>query len=66
MSEYLTTQQAADFLGYHVNHVYRLLSQGVIHGKQFSKVWMIPRSEVERIKALQEDGRLPRGTIKPE
>ena len=66
MSEMLTTQKAADALGYSVDHLYRLLKDGTIQGERFSGVWAIPRSEVERIKALQgKGGRLPKrgGTI---
>lgn len=57
----LTAEQAAEELGYHVNHVYRLLAQGKMRGRQFNRVWMIEQAEVTRVKALQDDhGRLPR------
>jgi len=60
----LTAQEAAEALGYHINHLYRLLAYDVIKGRQFNGVWMIARSEVERIKALQgPDGKLPDGTL---
>jgi len=56
-----TAQQAADELGYHIKHVYRLLADGTLKGKQFNYVGMIDPAEVERIKALQGPGsRLPR------
>jgi len=55
MSDKLTVQEAARVLGYHPNHVYRLLHEGVIKGEQFSRVWMIDRREVERIKAQQDE-----------
>lgn len=59
MSEKLTAQEAADLLGYHVNHVYRLLAQGKMRGEQFNRVWLIDPKEVERIKAKQdEQGRM--------
>lgn len=61
MSEILTAQKAADALGYHIDHVYRLLKDGTIQGERFSGVWAIPCTEVERIKALQsKGGRLPK------
>lgn len=52
-------------LGYHLNHLYRLLRSGVVKGKRWGgKVWMIERSEVERVKALQDEyGRLHKGQI---
>ena len=62
--EMLTAQGAADRLGYHINHVYRLLRYGIIHGTQWNRAWMISRSEVNRIKAMQNDaGKLPSGTL---
>jgi excisionase family DNA binding protein len=64
MSEPLTVEQAAEELGYHSHHVYRLLRSGKLDGRRFSGVWMIDRQEVERIKALQgPGGRLPKRTI---
>ena len=61
MSEALTTNEAAEILGYNPNYLRDLLRRGVIRAKRFSGVWMIPREEVERIKALQTPkGRLPR------
>jgi excisionase family DNA binding protein len=56
MSEPLTAQEAADELGYHIHHLYRLLRSGAIEARQFNRVWMIDRSEVQRIKALQGPG----------
>jgi excisionase family DNA binding protein len=50
----LTARQAAEILGYHINHVYRLLRSGVMEGEQFNRVWMIDPAEVERIKRLQD------------
>ena len=61
MSDPLTAQQAADELGYHSHHVYRLLKSGTMKGRRFGTNWMIDRAEVERIKALQgKGGRLPK------
>ena len=63
MSDMVTAQDAAKILGYHINHVYRLLRANVIDAEQFNRVWMIPRSEVERIRRMQRDGRLPKGAL---
>ena len=59
---FLTTDEAARALGYHVAHVYRLLRSGKLKGRKVGgKVWLIDVAEVERIKAMQNDkGRLPR------
>ena len=61
MEKLLTAQEAADQLGYHIKHVYRLLKGETIQAQQFNRVWMIPSQEVERIKRLQgPGGRLPK------
>lgn len=55
-SDKLTAQETADALGYHVDHVYRLLRLGAIEGELLQgKVWLIDREEVERVKALQDE-----------
>jgi hypothetical protein len=61
MNDLLTAHEAAHELGYHINHLYELLRSGTVKAKQFNRVWMIYRQEVERIKALQgPGGRLPK------
>ncbi len=63
MGDKLTAQEAANELGYHVNHVYRLLRLGAMHGELVhGRVWLIDRAEVEHIKAQQnEHGRYHHG-----
>lgn len=56
MSDKLTTAEVAQELGYHIKHVQRLLRSGAICGEQFNRVWIVDRSEVERVKALQSEG----------
>jgi hypothetical protein len=61
MERPLTAQEAADRMGYHVNHLRRLLRVGAVKGERFNQVWMIDPAEVERVKALQgPGGRLPK------
>ena len=61
MDDLLTTHEAAELLGYHPDHMRKLLQSGKVRGRQFGRSWMIDRSEVERIKALQgPGGRLPK------
>ncbi len=63
---HLTVKEAAAELGYHPDHVRRLLREGTIQGRHFGIVWMIPESEVSRIKDLQGDsGRRPPGEKEP-
>ena len=62
MAKPLTVKEAARQLGYHPDHMRRLLRKGTVRGETFSGVWMINPAEVERIKALQgPGGRLPKG-----
>lgn len=62
--ERLTTYETAAILGYHVNHIRRLIKQGVISASKIGQMWFIERAEVERIRRMQTDGRLPMGTVK--
>lgn len=60
MNGFLTAEQAASELGYHVRHLYKLLREGKIKAQRFNRVWVIEPAEVERVKALQgKGGRLP-------
>lgn len=56
----LTAQEAADALGYHVNHLYRLIAQGRVKGRKLlDRVWVFDQREIDRIKSLQDEkGRL--------
>jgi excisionase family DNA binding protein len=66
MEDWLTAEQAAQELGYHVDHVRRLLRAGKLRGQLFNRTWIIARQEVDRLKALQNlEGRLPYG-LEPE
>jgi len=65
MDDYLTTNKAARILGYHPDHLRRLLRDGTIEARKFGRDWLIDRQEVERIKALQgPGGRLPKSEHK--
>jgi excisionase family DNA binding protein len=67
MDRPLTAKEAAAELGYSTKHLYRLLGNGKITGERAGLVWLIPRQEVKRVKALQgPGGRLPRGPGKKE
>jgi len=59
MTRKMTAAEAAEELGYHLNHLYRLLKSGQVRGEQFNGVWIIERAEVDRVKAMQDErGRL--------
>jgi len=56
MADLLTVKQAAKELGYHPNHLRRLLRRGVIHGRKLRNGrWVITRREVERVKDRQTE-----------
>lgn len=57
----ITVEKAAALLGYHPDHVRRLLRAGVIQGEKVcGVVWLIDRSEVEYILSAQRNGRFYR------
>jgi excisionase family DNA binding protein len=62
ITDMLTAGEAAEKLGYHLNHLYRLLAVGTVRGQKWGgRIWMIASSEVARVKALQDaNGRLKR------
>jgi excisionase family DNA binding protein len=56
MDTWLTVVQAAKLLGYHPNHLRRLLRSGAVSGrKQRNGHWAIHRREVERVMDLQTE-----------
>ena len=62
LSEMRTAQEAATALGYHIDHVYRLLKDGTIRGERFNGVWIISPREIARAKSRQDkNGRLWKG-----
>lgn len=56
MAEVLTAAQAAEVLGYNIDHLYRLLRVGQVKARQFNRVWLIDSEEVDRVKARQGRG----------
>jgi len=45
-NEWLTTEQAAELSGYHVNHLRRLIRAGVIRAKKLSFLWLVHRQSL--------------------
>jgi excisionase family DNA binding protein len=61
MKRPLTVHEAAKELGYHPDHMRRLVRAGTVKAEKAGLVWLIPLSEIERVKALQgPGGRLPK------
>ena len=62
MDNRLTVKEAAELLGYHPNHLRRLLRQGTVRGhKRRNGYWAIEQREVQRVLDLQS----PRGRYCP-
>jgi excisionase family DNA binding protein len=52
----LTVKEAAGLLGYHPDHLRRLLRKGAIAGDLVAgRVWQISMDEVRRVLAVQDD-----------
>ena len=49
--EILTAYEAADVLGYEVQHVRRLLREGKIEGQKIGRDWLIYRTAIMRYVA---------------
>lgn len=57
--EYISTDHAADVLGYSVVHVRRLVRQGDLQAKKLGRDWLILRESVDRRAGSKENYALP-------
>lgn len=55
MPEWITTEEAAEISGYHVNYVRRLMRQGKIEGRKAGTMWWIDRDSLKEYLALVEE-----------
>ncbi len=44
--DWITTQEAAELSGYHVNYLRKLIRRGDIRGRKVSIVWLIDRQSL--------------------
>ena len=44
--DWITTQEAAELSGYHVNYIRKLIRRGEIRGRKVSIVWVIDRQSL--------------------
>jgi excisionase family DNA binding protein len=63
--DWITTAEAAQLSGYHVNHVRRLIVAGKVRARKFGPVWQVSKSDflayVQRLEqAGQRRGPKPR------
>jgi len=50
LSEFVTTQEAAQELGYHVNHVRRMVKNGYLKAERFGHSLLITKSSLKEFK----------------
>ncbi len=58
MTEWITTKEAAELSGYHVDHVRRLVLMGKLKAQKFGRDWQVSRASLlghmRRIEKLGE------------
>ena len=59
--EHLTTKDAAELLGYTVQHVRRLIREGRLQGRRLGRDWIVDKESVDRYVASRENFELPMG-----
>ncbi len=60
--EWITTEEAAEISGYHVNHIRRMIHTNHIKARKFGPVWQVHRPTLLRyIKSAEESGDKRRG-----
>jgi excisionase family DNA binding protein len=47
LRDFITTEDAARMLNFHVEHVRRLLREGDLKGEKIGKTWLVLRKSVE-------------------
>lgn len=58
-SEFITANEAAQYLGYEVQHVRRLLRQGKLDGEKVGRDWIVRRESIARYVGGRANLRLP-------
>jgi excisionase family DNA binding protein len=47
LTNYMTTQEAAQELGYHIDHVRRMLREGDLQGQKVGNMWFVYKPSVD-------------------
>ena len=63
--DWITTQEAAEFSGYHVNHLRRLIRAGEIQARKISFLWFVNRQSLLAYMAQAEQSDDKRRGPKP-
>jgi excisionase family DNA binding protein len=48
LANYLTTQEAAQQLQFHIEHVRRMLREGDLDGKKIGYMWFVTKESIDR------------------
>ena len=48
LTDYVTTQEAAEQLGYHIVHVRRMLREGDLQGQKVGYMWFIAKKSIDQ------------------
>lgn len=60
LADYITTEEAAEQSGYHVNYIRRLMRQGKITGRKAGLMWWVERESLRAYLAKVEEAGLRR------
>ena len=47
LNEFITTEEAAEKLKYHVEHVRRMMREGSIAGQKIGRTWLVRRTALD-------------------
>jgi excisionase family DNA binding protein len=65
MTDLITSADAARQLGYTVQHVRRLMRQGILSGVKMGRDWLVQQCSVQELMARRENLPLPLEEIVP-
>jgi excisionase family DNA binding protein len=55
--DWITTAEAAQLSGYHVNHVRRLIAGGKVRARKFGPVWQVSKGDfLNYVRRLEQAG----------
>ncbi len=60
--EFMTTNEAAELLGFHPSSIHKMIKSGKLQGERFGRDWMVYRQSVEDY--LKRFGELPKRSPK--
>jgi excisionase family DNA binding protein len=47
LNEFISTEEAAEKLGYHVEHIRRMMREGSIQGLKIGRTWLVRREALD-------------------